>query len=238
MADQPRVAVVTGASSALGAALLPLLSGYWILGIGRVRPAASLAQAWACVDFRQPWERWRGTVEAALRDRGVQAIHGLVHMAGTVFSDHLEATTPNEWDHTLAVNLSAAFGLAQVLSPLLADGASVVWVSSVDARMAAAAGPAAAYGASKAGLIGLAKHLAVEWGNRGIRVNVVMPGALVTGSGPTDGEVSAAVARATALGRLGEPHEVATVIRFLLGPDASYITGAVVAVDGGMNLRY
>ncbi len=193
---------------------------------------------WVTVDLRRPTDEVVKLLEQTLQQRQIDTIHGVVHLAGVIFSDRFESTTTAEWGDTFAVNLNAARAVLKVAAPSLASGASVVLVSSVDARMVAQRGLAAAYGASKAGLEGLARHLAVEWGNRGVRVNAVAPGALASGTGPQNAAVAHAVARRAALGRLGRPEEVAEVIRFLLSERASYVSGAVVAVDGGLGLPY
>jgi 3-oxoacyl-[acyl-carrier protein] reductase len=99
-------------------------------------------------------------------------------------------------------------------------------------------GPASAYGAAKAGLWGLTRQWAGEWGTRGVRVNLVVCGALSEGSGPANESVAQQIAARVALGRLGTPQEVAQVIAFLLSSASSYITGTAIRVDGGLGIRY
>lgn len=228
--------VVTGASSAIGAAVTARLhaAGRRVLGISR-RAAANHLQA----DLRDPAGA-AARLAAWLAQRPSEAVVGFCHIAGVVFADRAEATTADEWRTMMAVNLEAAFWLARTLAPRLQPGAAMVLVSSVDAALACRIGPAAAYGASKAGLEALTRHWAVEWGRRGIRVNAVAPGALAAGAGP-DPDVPAMgerVAAATALGRLGSPAEVAAAVAWLLSSEAGYITGQVLRVDGGLGLAY
>ncbi len=227
--------VATGLSSALGLILTEQLSDWNIISLGRTPVAAPQVQH-VTADFRRSSSHWEGPLAEKLEEMG--GVAGFVHAAGLVYSDALEATTLSEWDDTLAVNLRSAFRLGQVLSPYLNLGASIVMVGSVDAWQVSRDGPAASYGAAKAGLVGLMRHWAGEWGHRGIRVNGVAPGALASGNGPQSGPVHKAVVDRIALGRLGHPKEVAEVIRFLLSPAASYITGAWIPVDGGLNISY
>ncbi len=228
----------TGLSSAIGQALVTELGPTWrSLGLSRHLESSKFSDGWLRADLANPSDSWALELPKTLRERGIVHVSGVVHLAGVVFADQIEATTLDEWHRTLAVDLTAAFRLLQVLKPWLDHASSVVLVSSVDAWMQAREGPAAAYGAAKAGLIGLSRQLAAEWGPAGIRVNVVAPGALSTGMGPYP-EVASGIADRTALRRLGAASEVARVMAFLLGEGSSYMTGAVLPVDGGLNLDY
>lgn len=243
---RPKILLATGLSSSIGTALVAGLSSEespWRIISTRRSPMHAEANAmgsveWLDLDLRRPSEEVLTTLEDALADRGVEGVDGVVHLAGVVYSDRFKATTLGEWRDTMAVNLDGAMVLMKVVSHRLRAGTSVVLVGSVDAKMASDLGPAAAYGASKAGLAGLARHLAAEWGGQGVRVNVVAPGALRAGAGPQDAEAMEQVAKRCLLGRLGRADEVADVIRFLLGQASSYVTGAVIPVDGGLGLRY
>lgn len=239
MSEKP-VVVVSGLRSAIGRSLMEESGdAYRLVGLGRrTAPVGAEGADWIGLDFRRPVDLWQGELERELDRLEVKALAGLVHLAGVIYSDRLERTTINEWEDTLAVNLTAAFVLLQRLKPKLAEGSSVILVSSVDAWHQARLGPAAAYGASKAGLIGLARHAAAEWGELGIRVNVIAPGALEGGMGPQSEDGRGALTGQIALGRLGRPREVASAIRFLLSEQSSYITGAVIPVDGGLNVGY
>lgn len=227
------IILATGLSCAMGRHLREALSGSKVWAIGR---SALSVDRFISADLSQPSQALQ-RVQEVLRETSPNIV-GFVHLAGIVFSDYAVGTTLSEWQQTLAINLESAFLLAQVAKGYMTTGASVVFMSSVDAVLQAAAGPAAAYGASKGGLESLTRHLAQEWGRDGIRVNAVRPGALSGGMGPQDRDVERALCQRTALGRLGHPKEVAAVIAFLLGVQSSYITGAVIPVDGGIGGHY
>ncbi len=142
------------------------------------------------------------------------------------------------WDEVLDVNLRAAAILTRELHPSLIEanpGSAIVYVSSIEAFVANPFLPA--YGASKAGLLGLARSAATLLGADGIRVNAICPGTVDTPLLAPLLEIPGAkenlIAR-TPLGRLAQPQEIATVVRFLLSDEAAYVTGASLVVDGGM----
>lgn len=145
-------------------------------------------------------------------------------------------------ERILSVNLTATFAMSQLAFPLLArSGGSIVNVSSVGGR--AAQFHAAAYCASKAGIDGLTRSLALEWAQAGIRVNAVAPGDIRTEttdalkSGWQTGKTPKSdYVRATPLGRAGTAEEIADVIAFLASEAASFVTGEVVRADGGFLL--
>jgi 3-oxoacyl-[acyl-carrier protein] reductase len=141
---------------------------------------------------------------------------------------------PDDWDEVFRVNLRGTFLLCQAFLPamLRAREGSVVMVGSESAETGSAG--MGAYTASKAGLVGLMRTLALEAGPRGVRVNLVSPGVIETGMlAELDADKRAAIASRTALGRLGSPEEVASAVAFLLSEAARYITGAVLPVNGG-----
>ncbi|HXF36031.1 MAG TPA: SDR family NAD(P)-dependent oxidoreductase [Actinomycetota bacterium] len=145
-----------------------------------------------------------------------------------------------EWDEVLAVNLRGSFLAAREVARALrraGRGGAVVNVASIAALVADAEEPAAHYDASKAGILLLTKQLAVEWAPLGIRVNAVCPGVIRTPMLRLTDDPAAARRYLDArvpLRRLGEPEEVAAAIAFLASDDASYVTGAALAVDGGV----
>jgi 3-oxoacyl-[acyl-carrier protein] reductase len=171
--------------------------------------------------------------------QGVVSTHGrldiLVSNAGITRDQLMLRMKRADWDEVIATNLTAAFVLCQAaLKPMLKQRSGrIVAISSVVGQMGNAG--QANYAASKAGLIGFCKSLAREVGSRNVTVNVVAPGFV-------DTDMTKAVAEETQkqwatqipLGRLGTPDDIASAVGFLASDEASYITGQVLAVNGGM----
>ena len=161
----------------------------------------------------------------------------LINNAGITVDRTVRKMQPSEWDHVIRVNLNSAFYLASAALPHMIERGygRIVSISSVIGETGNIG--QANYAASKSGLFGLTMSLALECANRGITVNCVAPGFIAT-------EMVAAIpeealARIKALipaGRLGEPHEVARVVEFIVEPDSSYITGQVYSINGGLNM--
>jgi 3-oxoacyl-[acyl-carrier protein] reductase len=238
-----RVALVTGASRGIGRAIALMLArqGATIVAAARgdnARPVSEEIVAgggkaeFVALDVTAP-----GAADEAVA--GLVSRHGridvLVNNAGIAKDQLMLRMKRDDWDTVIATNLTAAFALTQaVLKPMIRQRAGrIISISSVVGQSGNAG--QANYAASKAGLIGFSKAVALEVGSRGITVNVVAPGLITTDmtqalTNEARGEWESRIP----LKRLGSPDDVAAAVCFLASNEASYITGQVVAVNGGM----
>lgn len=144
----------------------------------------------------------------------------------------LSQSSNEAWDRLLRVNLTGMFNCVKACTPHMGQGGSIINLSSVSAVVGHAGLPG--YSASKAGVLGLTRNLAAEFGPKGIRVNAVLPGPINTPMmADYDPAVIGAFVMQTVLRRLGEPVEVANTILFLASDEASYLTGQQISPNGG-----
>ena len=250
-----RIAVVTGAASGIGKATALRLGreGAAVAAVDRhlagaeetaaaLRNAGSTARAYACdvADSAQV----AAAAQAIERDLGPVDVLANVAGIGDAVGTDITELDDARWNQVLAVNLSGAFFWCRALLPGMATRArgAVVSVSSLAGRSKSANG-GPAYTASKAGVLGLTRHLAFDYGPRGVRVNAICPGGVDTPllrAGRAHENAEERSTRLTAYGyfmpikRVSTPDEQAAAIAFLASDDASYINGVSLDVNGGL----
>ena len=238
-----KVALVTGASRGIGRAIARRMAeqGALVVAAARGDHAAACATDLAAAGHRADALSLDVTDTAALErvPGDIVAKHGrldvIVSNAGITRDQLLMRMKRDDWDAVMATNLTATFVLAQAaMRPMLKQkGGRIIAVGSVVGQMGNAG--QTNYAASKAGLIGFSKSLAREVASRGITVNVIAPGMVETDmTAVLNEQTRAGLTAQIPLGRLGSPDDVAWAACFLASDEAAYITGHVVAVNGGM----
>ncbi len=156
----------------------------------------------------------------------------LVNNAGVLAVGPLESFSLEDFDRTLAVNVRSVFVATQAAARHMGQGGRIINIGSTNAeRMPFAGG--GPYAMSKAALVGLTRGLARDLGPRGITINNVQPGPVDTDMNPATGEFAESLMGFMAVGRYGKVEEVASFVAYLAGPEAAYITGASLTIDGG-----
>jgi NAD(P)-dependent dehydrogenase (short-subunit alcohol dehydrogenase family) len=240
--------VITGGASGIGLATANAVAevgrpvAIWDLHPERSAEAAEavttahgVAAVGMAVDVRDTASLSDAAEEAVA---AIGTIGGVVHAAGVPDAVDLPDLTDKTWDPLMEVNLRAYAMVVQAFLPQLranAPDAAVVGIASIHGIVANPANPA--YAASKAGVLGLTRSMALRFAGEGIRVNAICPGFIDTPMLPDIEGVRDHFASGAPMGRLGRPSEIGTTARFLLSTDASFITGTFVVVDGGITIK-
>ncbi|MCD2172272.1 SDR family NAD(P)-dependent oxidoreductase [Rhizobium sp. C4] len=242
-------AIVTGGATGIGLGIAKRLSadGFAVTLVSRDRERlqSACSEVGGGADFIVCDVGNRNSVQALASE--VRSRHGeiavLVNNAG-IMKTTLLSTPADEmdriWDETLAVNLKGAMMVSQELAPILrSPGGRIINLSSTVAYNGGSVPGLIAYSASKAGITGLTMALARELAERDITVNAVAPGMIEdTGlTGTFDASRKARIQQILPLKRPGQPHEVAAAVSYLASPDAGYVTGTVMSVNGGWIFR-
>jgi 3-oxoacyl-[acyl-carrier protein] reductase len=222
-----RRVIVTGARGGIGRATVDLLES-----CGCEVAGCDIED----FDLRDPEAVEAGVARLVEELGGCDAV---VANAGVVDTIHrAESFAEEDWQKDIQTNLGGPFRLVRAAFEPLRESADgrVVVISSASAETGLPG--QVAYTAAKAGLVGMARTLAAEWGRHGIRCNVVMPGLIGTPKVlALPDSMKEAMSAALPLGRIGTPSELAATVAFLLSPASAYITGAVIRVDGGYGLN-
>ena len=158
----------------------------------------------------------------------------LVNNAGVLVWGHLEELTLDALDRTLAVNIRSVFVACQEAAHHMGKGGRIINIGSTNADRIPMAG-GSVYAMSKSALVGLTKGMSRDLGPRGITVNNVQPGPVDTDMNPADGESAEQLKGMMALARYGKDDEIASFVAYLAGPEAGYVTGASLTIDGGFS---
>lgn len=246
MADEQRIALVTGASRGIGRAVALRLAreGRHVVlvsrsegPLGEVRSQIEDSGGRASVLAADVGDRgaWAGAVEGVVKEHGRLDI--LVNNAGITRDNLVLRMSDEEWDQVLSVNLTSAFVAIRAAARAMMKQrfGRIVNIASTSGLVGNAG--QANYAAAKSGLIGLSKTVARELGGKGITCNVVAPGFIqtdMTANLPED--VTAKVKEMMAIKRLGEGEDIAAAVAYVTADDAGFLTGQVIAVDGGMTM--
>ncbi|HSV82725.1 MAG TPA: SDR family oxidoreductase [Ramlibacter sp.] len=240
--NQTDVAVITGGGGGIGAACVRRLAASgWRVAVCDIDGdrADAVAREVGGVGLQLDIADREAVEAAAARvEAELGSVSGLVACAAHLENPHRpEQQDAQEWQRILDVNIGGSFNTCRAFGARMAERGrgSIVTIASITAL---GSSPLVAYGPAKAAMVAMTRNLAVAWGRRGVRVNCVAPGPTLTPAvvasharGERNPET---MIRATALGRLVQPDEIAAPVEFLLSPAAAAITGVILPVDAGV----
>jgi 3-oxoacyl-[acyl-carrier protein] reductase len=242
---QGRRALVTGGSRGIGAEIVRRLAAdgvavaftYGASTAEAEKLAAEVAEAGGTAVAIQADS---GDAEQVARsiDDAVAELGGLdilVNNAGVAYVDDAESFPLEQFDRLVAINVRAVFVAIQRVIPHLGDGGRIINIGSINADRVPVPG-LSVYAMTKGAVAGLTRGLARELGPRGVTVNNVQPGPIATEMNPEEGEFADWARPMTSLGRYGQTSDIASVVSYLAGPEASFVTGANWNVDGGFTV--
>ena len=239
-----KVALVTGGSRGIGAAIAKRLAADGAsVAITYAKDASAASAVVKAIELAggkaiaiqadaASAEAVRGAVEKTVSTFG--RLDVLVNNAGTAMPKPFEEATQEEMDRVLDINVRGVFATTQAALKHMKDGGRIIMVGSAVGERAVAPG-LVPYAATKGAVKMFTQALSREVGGRGITVNNVQPGPIDTDLNPASGDWAVPQKAATALDRYGRVEEIAAMVAFVAGPESSYITGANLTVDGGMN---
>jgi 3-oxoacyl-[acyl-carrier protein] reductase len=240
-----RRALVTGASRGIGAAIVRRLAAdgaavaftYGASAAEAEKLVAEVAEAGGTAvaiqaDSGDPEQVARSIDETVAQLGGLDI---LVNNAGVLYAGDVESLTMEQFDRLVAVNVRGVFAAIQRALPHLGATGRIINIGSINADRVPGPG-LSIYAMSKAAVAGLTRGLARELGPRGITVNNIQVGPTATEMNPPVGEFADSLRAVMALGRYGQPSDIASVVSFLAGPEATYVTGANWNVDGGFTV--
>ena len=237
-----RAAIVTGAASGIGRASAELLAqeGARVLAVDR--PETDLTfetQGVSTLEADVTQDTSPGLIVSSAMER-FGRLDILFNNAGVGANALAAQMTDEAWDGVQAVNLRAVFRICRAAIPHLIQSPAGRIINTASVMAEGTDYGLAAYCASKAGVVGLTRTLALELGRHGVTANAIMPGAIRTGMTAASfarSEVADVWAKKSVLRRLGQPIDIARVALFLASDDAGFVTGQAIAADGGLTLR-
>ncbi|MBB4291425.1 3-oxoacyl-[acyl-carrier protein] reductase [Rhizobium leguminosarum] len=243
-----KVALVTGGSRGIGAAIvrrlardgadvafsyssskdsaLRVVSDVEAMGRRATALKADQGNVGEVAELVKKAHAWQGKLDLLINSAGV-------FVTGVVGDPNADIAA---FDRQLDINLKGVVAAVRAAVPLISDGGRIVSIGTAGANTRGAFPGISDYVASKAAVAAYSRVWARDLGGRNITVNTVQPGPINTGMAPTEGEVADVLKSMSAIGRYGEPEEVAAAVAYLVGPEAGYITGSTLTIDGGLSI--